>query len=179
MNESFRSVWFGLLLSCTLLLMACSSPAPQEPTEPPSAGETQAAATSPVPPSVSINALMVAMVDHAAHEIWSVPLTPPSTDEQWTQLEYHAIQLAGSGTLTSLGGTGPSDAGWVQQPAWGRFAREMTDAAVKALEAARARNVSGLSSIGDTLVATCEGCHKEFKPDLPTEGLVHMPHYQH
>jgi hypothetical protein len=23
------------------------------------------------------------------------------------------------------------------------------------------------------VVESCEGCHKEFKPDLPTEGIVH------
>ena len=74
MKESIRSATLGLLLSCTLLLMACSSPAPQEAAEPPSAGETQVAATSPVAPSVSINALMVAMVDHAAHEISERPV---------------------------------------------------------------------------------------------------------
>ena len=47
MKDSIRSVSFGLLVSCTLLLVACSSPAPQEAAEPPSAGETQAAATLP------------------------------------------------------------------------------------------------------------------------------------
>jgi CRP/FNR family cyclic AMP-dependent transcriptional regulator len=33
-----------------------------------------------------------------------------------------------------------------------------------------------LRSAGDTLVDVCEGCHEEFKPDLPTEGILHVPH---
>jgi hypothetical protein len=43
------------------------------------------------------------------------------------------------------------------------------------LAAARSQNVDTLSSIVDNLTSTCEGCHAEFKPDLPTEEVVHMP----
>lgn len=132
-----------------------------------------------VPPAVSVNALMVALVDHAAHEIWDVPLMPPKSDQDWTQLEYHAIQLAASGTLISVGGSGPSDPGWARLPAWRQYAQAMTDSGVKAIGAARSKDLKAFETIGDALTPTCEGCHKEFKPDAPTEGLLHTPHYTH
>ena len=41
---------------------------------------------------------MVALIDHASHEIWEVAETPPESDAGWGQLEYHAIQLTAAGT---------------------------------------------------------------------------------
>ena len=64
-----------------------------------------------VPPAVSINALMVSSIDHAAHAIWDAGAKPPKTDDDWLELDYHAIQLAALGTLVSVGGTGPADPG--------------------------------------------------------------------
>jgi Cytochrome C' len=130
-----------------------------------------------VPPAVSINALMVGMVDHAGHVIWNAGAEgrAPKTDKDWEEVEHHAIQLAGASTLITMGGTGPADAGWAQLPDWRRYSKEMSDEAVAVLTAARSKNQDGLMKAGDQLVTTCEGCHKQFKPDLPTEGLVH-PH---
>jgi hypothetical protein len=39
-----------------------------------------------------------------------------------------------------------------------------------------AKNQMALRSAGDALVEVCEGCHKQFKPDVPTEGILHVPH---
>lgn len=163
-------------------LSACGpSPQPQEEARQPTPEEIQAATlmAPTVPPAVSVNAVMVAQVDHSAHEIWDVPLMPPKTDDDWTQLEYHAIQLAAAGTLISLGGSGPSDPGWARLPAWRQYAQTMTDSGVAAISAARGKDVKAFETIGNDLTPTCEGCHKEFKPDAPTEGLLHTPHYAH
>jgi hypothetical protein len=130
-----------------------------------------------VPPAVSVNALMVSSVDHAAHAIWDAGVEPPQTDEDWLELEYHSIQLAGLGTLLSIGGSGPADPGWARLPDWKRYTQEMSDEGVTALAAARAKDLDTIRSVGDALVATCVNCHKEFKPEVPTEGLVHTPHY--
>lgn len=130
-----------------------------------------------VPPAVSINALMVSSIDHAAHAIWDAGAKPPKTDDDWLELDYHAIQLAALGTLISVGGTGPADPGWVRLPDWQRYSQQLTDAGIAARKAAEARDGAAFSSIGDTLVKTCESCHKQFKPDSPTEGLVHKPEY--
>ena len=126
-----------------------------------------------VPPEVSVNALMVSSIDHAAHVIWETESEPPATDDDWLELEYHAIQL----TMISLGGSGPADAGWARLPAWEQYAQEMTDIGVSVLQASRNKYVDGVIAAGDDLVDACENCHQEFKPELPTEGLVHTPHY--
>jgi len=165
---------FGALLGVGALVLLAGCAGGVEETAAPAA-TTQAipVPTAPVLPAVSVNALMVALTDHSAHVIWDVAETRPQTDHEWLELEYHAIQLAGAGTLISLGGTGPADAGWARLPGWTRFAQDLTDGGVAALAAARARNVDGILAAGDDIVATCEGCHKEFKPEVPTEGLLH------
>ena len=171
----------GLVLGSTILLLSTSGPK-LEPAEQPEAQPAQAVQdvtvmAPTVPPAVSVNALMVSSIDHAAHVIWDAPVEPPMSDEDWLELEYHAIQLAAMGTLISLGGSGPLDAGWARQPDWERYSQEMTDVSAAAREAARNRNVGAVTTAGDTLLAICESCHDEFKPESPTEGLLHTPHY--
>ena len=131
-----------------------------------------------IPVSTSINALMVALVDHAAHEIWEAGSRQPLTGREWQRAEQHAIQLVASGTLISLGGTGIADAGWVTAPEWQEWSRILTDGASAALAAAQSNDQLALNAAGGTLIEACEGCHQAFKPDAPTEGLTHVPHYE-
>jgi cytochrome c556 len=121
--------------------------------------------------------MMVGLVDHASHVIWdaAVPETAPKSDADWHELEYHAMQLAAAGTVIQLGGTGKADPGWAQQTTWRTHADSLSDAGLAALEAARMKNTEGIATAGNQLVGTCESCHKEFKPDAPTEGILH-PH---
>ena len=128
---------------------------------------------------VSVNALMVALVDHASHELWNVEREgrAPKNDAEWREVEHHAIQLAGSGTLIALGGTGQADPGWAQSPDWKKYAQQLNDAGLAGLSAARGKNLEGLVKANGELVEACESCHKQFKPELPTEGIVH-PHYE-
>lgn len=130
-----------------------------------------------VPLSTSINALMVALVDHSAHAIWDAGTDAPLNGRDWQILEQHTIQLIGSGTLVSLGGTGRADKGWVSQPSWQVWTKQMTDGALAALDAVKNKDSDALDVAGFTLVESCEGCHKEFKPEVPTEGILHVPHY--
>jgi hypothetical protein len=120
---------------------------------------------------------MVSSIDHAAHAIWDAAAKGPKTADEWLEVDYHAIQLAAMGTLITVGGTGPADAGWVRLPDWQRYAQQLTDAGVAARKAAEAKDVAAISAVGDTLLMGCEGCHKQFKPDVPTEGLLHKPEY--
>jgi hypothetical protein len=131
-----------------------------------------------IPVSTSINALMVALVDHSAHEIWEAGAAGTLTGQDWQTAEQHAIQLVASGTLISLGGTGIADAGWVTAPAWQEWSQIMADGASAALAAVRNADQDALNTAGGTLIEACEGCHQAFKPDLPTEGLTHVPHYE-
>lgn len=163
------------LIAAAGLVAACGSNTPP----PPATTGAEAAPAPRVPPAISINAMMVALVDHSAHAIWDAAATPPATDHDWQQLEYHAMQTAAAGTLIATGGTGPADPGWVQLPAWREWSQQLTDDGVAAIAAVREKDVATLSTIGDRLLETCEACHKEFKPDVPTEGLVHEPLYEH
>ena len=126
---------------------------------------------------VSINAVMVALVDHASEPIWHDAYNPPATEAGWRTAEHHAYQAAVSGKLIQLAGTGPNDANWVGNPDWIRISDELSNAGMDALAAVKAKNIDQLTAAGDRLVASCESCHKAFKPDLPSMGLYKSPDY--
>jgi hypothetical protein len=158
-----------------LLLTACSAP--------PATPKPEAAATPAAAPSVklttSYNELMVAWIDNASHVLWDVEKKgfAPKNEADWIEVEDHAIQLAAAGTLIQLPGMGPSDAIWVEQEGWKTNARLLSEAGTKALAAAKSRNLPALIEANSKLVETCEGCHKQFKPELPSEGIAHQrPH---
>ena len=160
----------GVLFGVSVFLFyGCTSSQPQQAIQqapPPATG---------VKPAVSINAVMVALVDHAGHVVWDAEQAgrAPKTDADWQELEHHAIQLTAAGPLIALGGTGQADPGWAQSPDWQKFAQELTNAGLVVLSATRSKNLESLVKANGQLVEVCEGCHKEFKPDLPTEGIVH------
>jgi cytochrome c556 len=122
---------------------------------------------------------MVALVDNAGHVLWDVEKAgfSPKDAADWLELENHALQLAAASTLLQVGGTGQADPGWVQQVGWKTNAQAMGAAGLAANAAAKARNKEALVKANSDLVAACEGCHKEFKPELPSEGIAHQrPH---
>ena len=143
------------------------------------AGQAQAPADPPhVALPISINAVMVSLVDQAAHEIWDGGNQDRDlTDREWLLIEQHSLQLAAAGTVISLGGTGPADRGWALSPAWQDWSRKLGVIALEAKQAVDAKSKVALRDAGDKLTDTCESCHKIFKPDLPTEGIMHQPHY--
>jgi hypothetical protein len=141
-------------------------------------GSAQSDDTDPVALKTSINALMVALVDHAAHEIWEAASAERLTGRDWQVVEQHALQLVASGSLISLVGTGPQDAAWVTTPAWRDWARELTDGGLATLDAVQKSDQRALRAAGQAIVETCFGCHDMFKPEAPTEGLLHVPHYE-
>lgn len=158
-------------------LAAC---APEQTTAPPQAAAPApevAAATRVITLPVSINATMVALVDHASEPLWLDAYEPPKTEMRWLEAEYNAYQMAVGGKLIQLAGTGPNDADWVADPDWIKMADEMTAAGMDALNAAKARNVAMLNTAGDRLVASCEACHKKFKPGLTSMGIYKSPNY--
>jgi cytochrome c556 len=163
-----------------LLLSACNAPA--EKAQP--ALEATAPAPTPAAPAVvpvvSVNALMVTWIDNSAHVLWNAerPGRAPKNDADWLELQEHATQLAAAGTLIQLGGTGQADPGWAKSPLWKTHAQGMADAAVQNIEAAKTKNLDALVKANGKLVEACEGCHKEFKPDLPTEGIKHHPPHE-
>jgi cytochrome c556 len=124
---------------------------------------------------VSINASMVSIVDHAGHQLWDVERLgrAPKAQADWEILAEHATQLAAAGALVRVAGTGPQDKTWVASPGWQKWAQAMSDAALAALKATEGEDFKALVAANGQLVESCEGCHKEFKPSLPSEGIVH------
>ena len=130
------------------------------------------------PLPVSINALMVTMLDHSAHYIWDyAALEETMLEEEWAAVEYYAIQLAAGGPLITLGGTGEFDNGWVSSPQWLAYSMDMSNAAMKAKTASRLEDKELLMTAGDELLDSCLGCHDLFKPEIPSEGMMHNPSY--
>ena len=139
------------------------------------AQQAQPASAPALKPPVSINAMMVALIDHAAHGLWDVEKegNAPKTDVAWEEIREDATQLAVAGTLIQLGGTGLSDAGWVAKPTWKKHSQALTAVALVAVSAAQRKNMAALVKANGDLTDVCENCHNEFKPALPTEGIAH------
>jgi len=130
----------------------------------------------PVP--VGVNVLMVTMIDHLANYIWDyAALEDMMLEEEWLAVEYYSIQLAAAGPLMTLGGTGEFDNARALSSQWLGYAMEMSNAAMKSLNAARLQDISLLETAGDELLDSCLGCHRIFKPETPTEGVIHDPLY--
>jgi hypothetical protein len=169
MTIALRSMVAILVLTPWTTGCGSSTPAPVEKAAP--------AATAPLTakPEVSINAVMVALVDHASHNLWAVEGNgkAPKTDADWALVEEHAVQIAAAGPAITVGGTGPSDGLWVGLASWHNYAQKMSDASVAAMKAAQQKDLKALIAANGQLVESCEACHHEFKPALPTEGIVH------
>lgn len=170
-SHSRRPQRLGAALAAGAMLMAGCVYVEEESMDVAAASES-----SPVVPT-SINALMVYLTDPMAHEIWDRGyVDDPLSDHQWMLVEQYANNLAASAVLVSLGGTGQADQTWVRSPEWQRLTQEMQDGAFRAMGAVDAKDQTMLDSAGDAILASCESCHQLFKPDLPTEGIMHIPH---
>jgi cytochrome c556 len=81
--------------------------------------------------------------------------------------------MAAAGPAITAGGTGSNDNVWAGSASWRGHAQRMSDAGVAAFTAAQGKNLEALLKANGQLVESCESCHKEFKADLPTEGIAH------
>ena len=169
-----RSHMLVVICVGAFLSVGCSREA-ASPAVPSSSASAPNPAAAAVKPEVSINAVMVALIDHAGHELWNAEHEgkAPKTSDDWERIEEHAVQLAAAGPAVSLGGTGPSDAVWVRSGDWQKYAQALSDAGTSAASAAKRKDLTALVAANSKLVESCESCHKQFKPDLPTEGITH------
>ena len=98
-----------------------------------------------LPLQMSMNRLMVAVVDDAAHGIWAGGnKKEPLNGLEWVEIEMNTYQLQAAATLVSIGGTGPADRGWVTSPAFQERARKLNDLAVTARSAVTAKDQMAL-----------------------------------
>ena len=170
-----RSLSTAALVLGGLLAASCTSPAPQQTAPPAPAAPAEPSGPLTIQPVISINAVMVALIDHAGHTLWEAerPNKAPKSDAAWQELSEHAVQLSAAAAAISVGGTGPSDPVWVRSAQWKEFAQKMSYAALAASAAAGNKDIKALMTANGQLVESCESCHKVFKPELPTEGIVH------
>ena len=178
LNRSAVGRLAGFLGGGALLLYGCNANVEKPPASSQSSATTTADLTAV--PVVSVNALMVTWVDNSGHVLWNAEREgrAPKTDADWLEIQEHATQLAAAGTLIQLGGTGQADPGWAKSPDWKTNAQKMSTAAVDAIAAAKSKDLQALVKANGQLVEACENCHKEFKPDLPTEGIKHHPPHE-
>ena len=164
----------ALVLSASVIALGgCNAPPNQPAPEPGRVAEK--ASPPPMSSPVSINAVMVSLVDHAGHALWDVEQEGkrPKTSAEWELVAEHATQLAAAGALISLPGTGVNDVKLTQQPNWQKWSRAMSDAGLAAMRASKAEDMKALLTANGQLVEACESCHKEYKPEIPSEGILH------
>jgi hypothetical protein len=133
----------------------------------PEAAATPAAEQPSYAPVLSLNQMMVTVVDSHSHEIWDAAEKPPTSDQAWAELEHAAGTLASAGSLTRMGGNGPDDQRWPMEPDWNKYSQKLSDAGLSVFRAVNAKDPAALSKAGDALVLSCIECHKEYKLNVP------------
>lgn len=120
---------------------------------------------------ISINEVMASLINHSADPIWIAAWRNPQSDDDWRELEHLARQLQVGGALLTIPGTGPADRIWTDDSAWIAYSEQLSNAAARAVNAARAKDVGLIGRAGDEIVDICESCHIDFKPALPTMNI--------
>lgn len=120
---------------------------------------------------ISLNEVMVAMINKAADPLWAATWAAPQTEEDWRELEHLAYQVQVGGALLRYPGTGPLDAAWTASAQWQQYSDQLSQDGARAVNAVRSRNRDLMDRAGSQLVETCESCHRVFKPDLPTMDM--------
>ena len=80
----------------------------------------------------------------------------PATEEEWEEIEHGAIALAESANLLLLPGRARDEGEWV------KMTHALADAAVRARDAALAKNVDRLFDAGGAIYDTCTACHAKY-----------------
>ncbi len=157
-----------LVAIAALALGACNSKPAEAPAETAAAPAAAPAPEAVYTPVVSLNEIMVYIVDPHSNELWDATMVAPKNDAQWAELQRAAVSLAAAGNLTKLSGNGARDQQWTQQADWVKYSQAVSDAGAAALSAVRAKDVKALSAAGDQLVVSCINCHREYKLEVPT-----------
>lgn len=108
----------------------------------------------------SVRAEMLDVIKPATDLLWGAFEIQAN---QWPALQAAAEAVVASSERLRLGGSGPNDSQWANEPEWQAFADQMGAAGRAALEAIRARNESALFDAGnDLLYPPCESCHTRY-----------------
>jgi hypothetical protein len=169
----------ALVSALILLLAACAQQTPQPPPQP----EFRLTAT--------VKDIMDSLVDPGADYIWDAVETvisakgieekAPRTDEEWKQVRRRAIMLLEATNLLQIPGRQVARPGEKaedpsvelapeqiqemirQDPAsWAKYAQDLHDATLVALQAIEAKNAEQLLNTSDVIDTACESCHMHY-----------------
>lgn len=149
-----------------LALASCQEQAPVE--TPAATGLTQL--------PISTNAAMVGLVDHSADYIWAVGNGDlPQNDHDWDLVRSAVYDMILGGAIMKVPGTGEADQQWTADASWQQMSDQLTEIGNDALPLAEAKStdVEAWRAIGDRLVDNCLACHQAFKPEVPSQGVLH------
>ena len=187
------------VLGVSILAGGCNAPqAAPRPSQPAASAQT---------PVGTVKDIMKGIVDANSAAIWDAVGTEetprgtvekaPTTDEEWTKLEYNAIVLAEVANLLKTPGrkvARAEEANATSQPgapeltpaqidekvnkdraAWNGKVDAFQATAVKAIAAARSHSKDAILEVGSDIDSACEGCHKVYwYPDekIPDVGAT-------
>lgn len=124
---------------------------------------------------VSLNAAMVGMIDPSADYLFAVGNGDmPRNDNDWHLVSSSAYEIMLGGAVIQIPGTGEFDREWVENPEWIRLSDELTGIGEDAIQLAEAKStdVEAWRAVSDRLIENCLECHKAFKPEIPSEGIL-------
>lgn len=114
-------------------------------------------------PTGDMRELMAHIVDPAAGVYWDAVGTIvdadgvhemyPRTDEEWEAVSNAAFMVAESGNLMMMEGRA------IDQGAWIAMSQQLVEVAMRALEAADARNLDAVFDMGAEVYYVCTNCH--------------------
>lgn len=118
----------------------------------------------PPTPTMSVNDIMVTVVTPATDTLWGIE--DPQTDEDWQVFIDAADIVINAGKTIKVGGTGPMDNEWADDPEWDAFANRLIGAGADARKAAEDKDVEAMFTAGEVLYPPCEECHLQFHPGM-------------
>jgi hypothetical protein len=133
-------------------------------------GCTTTATMPPFTPVAQTKQLMEWVIDPAADVVWDSVKTvvteagtkeiAPHTAEEWDAVRNGAAVLAESGNLLMMEGRARD------RDRWMKSAHALTEAAVRAMKAAEAKNIPALFDAGGQIYNACSACHARYAAHL-------------
>jgi hypothetical protein len=114
---------------------------------------------------MSVKELMAATVEPNAYGVFDsavwingVPTGVPTNDEEWEEVEHHALTLAESANLLMMPGRAKDYGPWMDQ------ALALQVAAMAAVKAAQTKSIDEMFKVGGPLDVVCDNCHNLYPP---------------
>ena len=118
---------------------------------------------TPYRPVMTVKELMEATVEPTADVVFGSAVWingeltgAPKNEEEWENVEHHALTLAETGNLLMMAPRARDQGLWMSQ------ARDFILAAQDAATAAHSRDVNAMFKAGGALVVACDSCHAKY-----------------